>query len=205
MRLSNERTVARCSEGMTPLMYACRSGASMAKISAQATSSSSASANSPVRPMSASRTTVDGPGQRSASVRRGTAAARGSRSGRRRSGRRRRPPPPARRRHTRSGRRTAGGGTAGSRRRRRSRRPTVNGAESISQRTGGLRRPPSIEPLRTARTSDPTLAPRLGVNPMSCMNHAGDHERHAEQRGADQVRHAEVGGLGDERRRAPIP
>ena len=47
--------------------------------------------------------------------------------------------------------------------------PAVNGADSISQRTGGLRRPPSIDPRSTAPTSAPTLAPRLGLNPMSRM------------------------------------
>ena len=88
----------------------------------------------------------------------------------RRSAPRRRRPPPAPPRHTRSDRRTAGGGMAGAHRRRRSPRPAVNGAESISQRTGRFRNPPSIDPRTTARTSDPTLAPRVRVNPMSCMN-----------------------------------
>ena len=48
--------------------------------------------------------------------------------------------------------------------------PKVNGAASITQRTGGLRNPPSTEPRMTDRTSDATLAPRFGVNPRSCMN-----------------------------------
>jgi hypothetical protein len=48
--------------------------------------------------------------------------------------------------------------------------PNVNGAESISQRTGGLRKPPSIDPRSTSPTSARTPSPRLGVNPMSCMN-----------------------------------
>ena len=46
----------------------------------------------------------------------------------------------------------------------------MNGAASISQRTGGLRQPASREPRATAFTSSIGFAPRRGLNPMSCMN-----------------------------------
>ncbi len=49
--------------------------------------------------------------------------------------------------------------------------PALNGAASISQRTGGLRRPPSMAPLTTFRTAPIGLAPRCGVKPISRMNH----------------------------------
>ena len=47
----------------------------------------------------------------------------------------------------------------------------MNGAASMSQRTGGLRRPPSTAPLTTVLTAFIGLAPRAGVKPMSCMSH----------------------------------
>ena len=70
MRLSNDRTVARCSEGMTPLMNAWRSGPSTAKTKAHAASRSRATTKSLVSPSSTSRTTLSTPPMSRALVRR---------------------------------------------------------------------------------------------------------------------------------------
>ena len=45
----------------------------------------------------------------------------------------------------------------------------MNGEASISQRTGGLRKPPSMAPDSTVRTAFPGDAPRCGVKPTSCI------------------------------------
>ena len=76
--------------------------------------------------------------------------------------------------------------------------PAVNGADSISQRTGGLRRPPSTDPRRTAPTSAPMLAPRAGVNPMSRMNRKAMRKVTPSRHGPDHVRDPESGELGDD-------
>ncbi len=47
--------------------------------------------------------------------------------------------------------------------------PNVKGADSISQRTGGLRKPPSTAPRMTLRTAVAGLTSRCGLNPRSCM------------------------------------
>ena len=47
--------------------------------------------------------------------------------------------------------------------------PAVNGMASISQRTGGLRKPESIEPRTTLRTAWTGPTSRSGVKPMSRM------------------------------------
>ena len=49
--------------------------------------------------------------------------------------------------------------------------PALNGAASMSQRTGGFRSPPSTAPLTTFRTAATGEAPVSGVNPMSRMYH----------------------------------
>ena len=81
--------------------------------------------------------------------------------------------------------------------------PEVNGAASISQRTGGLRKPPSIEP----RSDGPDLGDRaraLARREAEVVHEPErDDERHAEHRRPEQVRDAKVGDLGDDTRRAP--
>ena len=77
------------------------------------------------------------------------------------------------------------------------RRRAVNGAASISQRTGGLRQPPSIEPRTTERIAATGLTPRRGVKPRSCMKKKAITNVDAEDRRPDDVGHAEVRDLGD--------
>ena len=70
MRLSNESTVARCSDGMIPFRYAWRSGPSIAKIRAHRTIRIMTAANWLTRPIRTSSTTVATPAMSRASVRR---------------------------------------------------------------------------------------------------------------------------------------
>ena len=48
--------------------------------------------------------------------------------------------------------------------------PALNGAASITQRTGALRRPWSTDDRRMLRTSARTEVPRFGVKPTSCID-----------------------------------
>ena len=73
--------------------------------------------------------------------------------------------------------------------------PALNGEASISQRTGGLRSPPSTAPLTTVRTAPMALTPRCGEKPISRMNRNATTRVTPSMRGPDDVRHAEVGQL----------
>ena len=61
-----------------------------------------------------------------------------------------------------------------------------------------MRQPPSIEPWTTLRTSATGLAPRRGREADVVHEAVGHDQRDAQHRGAQEVRHAQVGHLGDD-------
>ena len=186
-------------------MNAWRSGASIAKTMHQRRAAARATTKLSVRPTSASRTTLSDPAERAAHAVR--------RLNRRRTREHEQPADDLRAGHDR--RRQAGDavGRAVAVQLEQVRLEGIERVDADARRERGRQHQPADRRVAQAavdRAAHDGRGPpssgsrsRAGVKPRSCMNHQATTRVTPSSAGADEVRHAQVGRLGDASRRPP--